>query len=111
MIGREFRRRQVAPFAGAWIETAEKENCAFKYPSLPSRERGLKLASQLHPPFLLLSLPSRERGLKQVLFNLIYSFGHVAPFAGAWIETTSPISSYTMFSVAPFAGAWIETGT
>ena len=34
----------------------------------------------------------------------------VAPFAGAWIETTKVIELDTSYiCVAPFAGAWIET--
>ena len=33
----------VAPFAGAWIEiTQESEEFCKRFPSLPSRERGLK---------------------------------------------------------------------
>ena len=35
----------------------------------------------------LLSLPSRERGLKPWNEKLAYIAKHVAPFAGAWIET------------------------
>ncbi len=33
----------------------------------------------------------------------------VAPFMGAWIETTSSNSSNKSAPVAPFMGAWIET--
>ena len=34
----------------------------------------------------------------------------VAPFTGAWIETrASPRSPLHSISVAPFTGAWIET--
>ena len=35
--------------------------------------------------------------------------GYVAPYAGAWIETTTNASVSTNASVAPYAGAWIET--
>ena len=57
----------VAPFVGAWIETAHI----------------------LHHPRGLTSLPSWERGLKplQVKKDAIGVF--VAPFVGAWIETLS----------------------
>ena len=35
---------------------------------------------------------------------------HVAPHAGAWIETTLMLESTPLFyPVAPHAGAWIET--
>ena len=77
----------VAPFAGAWIETAEKvETAKFKE-----------------------SLPSRERGLKHVLAYATYTDEKVAPFAGAWIETTYAGTETLQINVAPFAGAWIET--
>ena len=33
----------------------------------------------------------------------------VAPFAGAWIETTEAAEQAQRENVAPFAGAWIET--
>ena len=32
----------------------------------------------------------------------------VAPFAGAWIEISSPFIFSSISFVAPFAGAWIE---
>ena len=35
--------------------------------------------------------------------------GLVAPRAGAWIETPTPLSYTSYMSVAPHAGAWIET--
>ena len=34
----------------------------------------------------------------------------VAPFVGAWIETTALCHVYVSRIVAPFVGAWIETG-
>ncbi len=33
----------------------------------------------------------------------------VAPFAGAWIETSKTSCALLFYTVAPFAGAWIET--
>ena len=38
-------------------------------------------------------------------------FLHVAPHAGAWIETVQPSVTLTCRLVAPHAGAWIETFT
>ena len=32
----------------------------------------------------------------------------VAPFTGAWIEMSAPLSVPKKFAVAPFTGAWIE---
>ena len=56
-----------------------------------------------------MSLPTRERGLKHdgpqgLGLNL-----HVAPYAGAWIETAPPPPAPQPPDVAPYAGAWIET--
>ena len=56
---------QVAPHAGAWIETPEKSELKSSLMSHPTRVRGLKL----------------HRG--DVLDSAIL----VAPHAGAWIET------------------------
>jgi len=36
----------------------------------------------------MLSLPSRERGLKRKIIDSDSNEHKVAPFAGAWIETT-----------------------
>ena len=33
----------------------------------------------------------------------------VAPYVGAWIETSSKASPWTIYEVAPYVGAWIET--
>ena len=33
----------------------------------------------------------------------------VAPYVGAWIETTNILVAITMEVVAPYVGAWIET--
>ena len=35
---------------------------------------------------------------------------HVAPYVGAWIETTSVGLQPVEEQVAPYVGAWIETG-
>ena len=55
----------VAPYAGAWIETNLVSIC-------------------LSNPFK--SLPTRERGLKHTVVYFIEN-RKVAPYAGAWIET------------------------
>ena len=35
----------------------------------------------------------------------------VAPYVGAWIETSSYARKYALNGVAPYVGAWIETFT
>ena len=54
------------------------------------------------------SLPSRERGLKYVTDPTDEQSAKVAPFAGAWIEISALTGTFTPRCVAPFAGAWIE---
>ena len=33
----------------------------------------------------------------------------VAPYVGAWIETSTNLNLYELEHVAPYVGAWIET--
>ena len=65
-LGKVAERKQVAPLAGAWIETDDRADIAHDHASLPSRERGLKQ-----------DLPAFEPKT------------YVAPLAGAWIETSA----------------------
>ena len=71
---------------GAWIETAAAAVAVALSESHPTWVRGLKLAICI---FLL--------HLK------------VAPYVGAWIETSVLLSLSKMKIVAPYVGAWIET--
>ena len=63
--------REVAPLAGAWIETSEGRD-ALKHPA---------------------SHPSRVRGLKRRPCRALELAEPVAPLAGAWIETNRPLRS------------------
>ena len=63
-LGLSVHHRQVAPFAGAWIETIAVYATPSQFKSLPSRERGLKLFQSWFICSIGVSLPSRERGLK-----------------------------------------------
>ena len=49
------------------------------------------------------------RGLKLSLFIDPPKKNHVAPHAGAWIETYRVPGDEFSIRVAPHAGAWIET--
>ena len=100
----------VAPFMGAWIETSYEYSNGNSFVSLPSWERGLKPRYYMSLFELDESLPSWERGLKQVITFAYRQRRIVAPFMGAWIET-SMVSAKALGSprVAPFMGAWIET--
>ena len=61
----QHKYEEVAPHAGAWIETLGIKLSQEEWESLPMRERGLKPA----PPYII---------------RKVY---YVAPHAGAWIET------------------------
>ena len=56
--------------------------------SLPVRERGLKRILATVAFIVLMSLPVRERGLKLSSTTQRQTRRHVAPRAGAWIETS-----------------------
>ena len=83
-----FPERCVAPYMGAWIETASTKSLRRELVSLPIWERGLKhnRSSALHSSTL--SLPIWERGLKRPMNMENYTKKDVAPYMGAWIETT-----------------------
>ena len=59
--------------------------------SLPVRERGLKREWHKQLEFARRSLPVRERGLKRDVKHTVTDGLLVAPRAGAWIETRTPI--------------------
>ena len=80
------KRKEVAPPAGAWIETGTCVRTYYSMASHPLRVRGLKLTT-----------------------TRIMGETRVAPPAGAWIETGSCSKSKAANIVAPPAGAWIET--
>ena len=100
----------VAPRAGAWIETKTLMKASISYRvSRPVRARGLKHSSSPSGHGSRLSRPVRARGLKQRLVLPDGIAQHVAPRAGAWIETVQPYFGAANGPVAPRAGAWIET--
>ena len=78
---------EVAPRAGAWIETGHQGQ--------PCRRPWSPLA--------------QGRGSKQDIAAGHWAEPPVAPRAGAWIETSSPTAVPAGTRVAPRAGAWIET--
>ena len=81
-------QRDVAPFAGAWIETQRRKRTWQLAYVAPFAGAWIETQNRLMPSGILL----------------------VAPFAGAWIETHGPSqANESRSSVAPFAGAWIET--
>ena len=56
-----------------------------------------------------MSHPMWVRGLKQKWKEHKYHHIVVAPYVGAWIETTKHLRQLIKKLVAPYVGAWIET--
>ena len=98
----------VAPYVGAWIETILICRQLHQKRSHPTWVRGLKLRRLERPKTPRLSHPTWVRGLKQFVLAL-QKYVNVAPYVGAWIETTSPPGGKDFVLVAPYVGAWIET--
>ena len=55
------------------------------------------------------SHPTWVRGLKQYKVGSYVYGTQVAPYVGAWIETSIRASIDSATKVAPYVGAWIET--
>ena len=47
--------------------------------------------------------------MKHIYVKNMNRTAHVAPYVGAWIETSASSVPLNSFSVAPYVGAWIET--
>ena len=102
------RRGHVAPFAGAWIETSRIASAVALIQSPPSRGVDRNYQSHGCDTMHHSSPPSRGRESKRH-DGCGSADRQVAPFAGAWIETSPTASGSRGSTVAPFAGAWIET--
>ena len=100
----------VAPYVGAWIETFGCEWLWFNFKSHPTWVRGLK--QYVTNSFIVIktSHPTWVRGLKHTVLFAQPVF-EVAPYVGAWIETTNIHDIAGGDLVAPYVGAWIETLT
>src|SRR5690554_1623376 len=101
---------QVAPHAGAWIETVKPRRTLSKPKSRLTQARGLKQFRKAQREPLKPSRLTQARGLKQAMRAIRLLSKTVAPHAGAWIETSETSVSVPTVKVAPHAGAWIETG-
>ena len=100
---------RVAPFAGAWIETVGSRSQEMALWVAPFAGAWIETKTLSVNSRRSLSPPSRGRGLKRPLLKDGVRLAWVAPFAGAWIETAWHQGPCRPHRVAPFAGAWIET--
>ena len=71
--------------------------------------RGLKLEGVEFKRDAKTSPLMQGRGLKPLKRSQHNHKGDVAPYAGAWIETSPNTGDAKLGLVAPYAGAWIET--
>ena len=99
----------VAPYVGAWIETYDTIDEDVDNKSHPTWVRGLKHVALMYPAVTVKSHPTWVRGLKLCLLFCFILPILVAPYVGAWIETSKPVQSAVRKLVAPYVGAWIET--
>ena len=85
----------VAPYVGAWIETALIFLSMRPAPSHPMWVRGLKPARPVAEALDPVSHPMWVRGLKHRIGDESPSREQVAPYVGAWIETWIPARTRT----------------
>ena len=101
--------RKVAPLAGAWIEITQNMSAKVVQAVAPLAGAWIEIVMlQKEHLMLIPSLPSRERGLKLLSVQHMQQKQFVAPLAGAWIEILRNKEWASSILVAPLAGAWIE---
>ena len=87
VFGVILNRNNVAPHAGAWIETSHL--CGLCSQTHVAPHAGAWIETR-YPVVSIVpneSHPMRVRGLKQAIKEFNADFDGVAPHAGAWIET------------------------
>ena len=80
--------RFVAPYVGAWIETCMILDLLLCLESHPTWVRGLKHYLLVLIYGELVSHPTWVRGLKLLAYTILSLRKEVAPYVGAWIETS-----------------------
>ena len=100
--------RRVAPYAGAWIEIALREQAERKKASHPTRVRGLKFNVIIHYKHSVLSHPTRVRGLKFQPEEITENGGESHPTRVRGLKFSYGNGRRSTKNVAPYAGAWIE---
>ena len=87
--GVESRCHDVAPHAGAWIETAATDRATAESAAVaPHAGAWIETSRASSSTLIRRSPPTRGRGLKLARTRRSYRPALVAPHAGAWIETS-----------------------
>ena len=107
-IAAELSKVCVAPRAGAWIETKDRQPAPAVVQSPPARGRGLKQPCLCLDLVRLPSPPARGRGLKLAKSDIGDPFMEVAPRAGAWIETFKTPNLSNAFLSPPARGRGLK---
>ena len=69
----------------------------------------MKLGTRLTHVTIVVVAPYTGAWIETSWSNQAKRFKSVAPYTGAWIETEMLIATYAKLEVAPYTGAWIET--
>ena len=99
----------VAPYVGAWIETAKSHQVECAVNVAPYVGAWIETSFLLYRLIHSKSHPTWVRGLKLEHKHYHKYDLQVAPYVGAWIETIIMPISRAAWVVAPYVGAWIET--
>ena len=94
----------VAPYVGAWIETLHEVIIKRLAKSHPTWVRGLKLFENNGHTRWVQSHPTWVRGLKLEFYAIGVRVNIVAPYVGAWIETSASGMSAETFSSRTLRG-------
>ncbi len=103
-------RLNVAPHAGAWIETSVPRPASVSAHVAPHAGAWIETFARnannnTAPPVA----PHAGAWIETDLVEVLVVLPRVAPHAGAWIETDLVEVLVVLPRVAPHAGAWIET--
>ena len=104
-----YQSNAVAPYVGAWIETGGTCARCHSWQSHPTWVRGLKQTNTGNTLCRLQSHPTWVRGLKQIkdLVSYLVILSHPTWVRG--LKRTCNLYYQHHAPVAPYVGAWIET--
>ena len=98
----------VTPCVGVWIEILCENPPAWRCPSLPVWECGLKYQRHLRPAVRFLVTPCVGVWIEMIDTIEIVCRVCVTPCVGVWIEIAICIVGCNTIIVTPCVGVWIE---
>ena len=103
------RSTDVAPHAGAWIETWQGTPMSGNPSVAPHAGAWIETNNTEHIAINPIVAPHAGAWIETNAAMKLSQPLSVAPHAGAWIETRPALGYHSRMAVAPHAGAWIET--